>query len=70
MDKVGTLGGLKEKLALAGPYVIDPAIGDATARIFGNPTPTEIQAYADDNGISYEQAENFLSGGTEETIIT
>ena len=70
MDKVGELGGIKEKLALAGPYAIEPAIGDATARIFGNPTPTEIQAYADDNGISYERAENFLSGGTEETIIT
>ena len=69
MNQVGTLGGLKDGLANIGGR-INTGIGDATATLFGNPTPTEIQAYADDNGISYEQAENFLSGGTEETIIT
>jgi len=29
----------------------------------------EIQAYADDNGISFDRAKNFLEGGVEETVF-
>ena len=29
----------------------------------------EIQAYADDNGISFDRAKNFLEGGAEETVF-
>ena len=29
----------------------------------------EIQAYADDNGISFDRAKNFLEGGVEETVL-
>ena len=68
IGKVNFLSGASEALVRAGRGgAIRRGISGAIDRIFSS---KEVKAYADDNGITIAEAQNILTGGTNETVIT